>query len=73
MKRSVADCSKLKSHLLQICCLNPLSLLVLIFPTPPAFLAALPLLSDQALAAWPESICRAGLLPFPFAAASPGS
>jgi len=41
--------------------------------TSPDLLVALPLLSDQAMEAWPESVCRAGLLTIHFAAASPGS
>jgi hypothetical protein len=41
--------------------------------TLPDLLVALPLLSDQAMEAWPESVCGAGLLPIHFAAASPGS
>jgi hypothetical protein len=42
-------------------------------PTSPDLLVPLPLLSDQAMEAWPESICGTGLLPIHFAAASPGS
>jgi hypothetical protein len=42
-------------------------------PTSPDLLVPLPLLSDPAMEAWPESVCGAGLLPIHLAAASPGS
>ena len=40
--------------------------------TSPDLLVSLPSLSDQAMEAWPESVCGAGLLPFQSSAASPG-